>query len=207
MRWFAVPNLMFLLSGMMLAVFLLGYALPEEPVLSYLYLDWELIRAGEFWRIISFMILPPASSPFFILFSLYFYCLIGNGLEREWGACKFTLFYFTGMVGTILGSLFTGFATNQYINLSLFLAFAAVYPNYTIMLFFVVPVKVKYLAVLDILLYIYLIITAGWPQKVAILLSLFNVLLFFSSDLRDHFKSFQSYRKTRRNFWKNMRKR
>ena len=46
-RWFAIPNLMFLLSGMMLAVFLLGYALPDEPVLSYLYLDWDLIRAGR----------------------------------------------------------------------------------------------------------------------------------------------------------------
>lgn len=206
-RWFAIPNLMFLLSGMMLAVFLLGYALPDVPVLSYLYLDWDLIRAGEFWRIISFIILPPDSSPFFIFFSLYLYCLIGNSLEREWGTCKFTLFYFTGIVGTILGSLFTGYATNQYINLSLFLAFAAIYPNYSIMLFFFIPVKVKYLAVLDVLLYLYLLIVVGWPQKIAILLSLVNVLLFFSGDLWQNFKNYWSYRKTRRTFRDTMRKR
>lgn len=205
-RWFAIPNLMFLLSGMMLAVFLLGYALPDEPVLSYLYLDWDLIRAGEFWRIISFIILPPDSSPFFILFSLYLYCLIGNSLEREWGTCKFTLFYFTGTVGTILGSLFTGYATNQYINLSLFLAFAAIYPNYSIMLFFFIPVKVKYLAVLDVLLYLYLLTIVDWPQKIAILLSLVNVLLFFSSDLWHNFKNYWSYRKTRRTFRDAMRR-
>ena len=207
MRWFSIPNLMFLLSGMMLAVFLLEYAFPDESVAAYLYLNWDLIRAGEFWRILSFIILPPDSSAFFILFSLYLYCLIGNSLENQWGTCKFTLFYFTGIIGTIIGSLFTGYATNQYINLSLFLAFAAIYPNYTIMLFFVVPIKVKYLAVLDILLYIYLLTVVDWPQKIAILLSLANVLLFFSSDLWHNFKNYWSYRKTRRNFRENMRSR
>ena len=69
-RWFAIPNLMFLLSGMMLAVFLLGYALPDESVLSYLYLDWDLIRAGEFWRIISFIIF----CSFLLLFLSYPSC-------------------------------------------------------------------------------------------------------------------------------------
>ena len=77
-RWLAIPNLMFLLSGMMLATYLLQFALPEENIYSYLYLNWDLIRAGEVWRVLSFLILPPMSSPIFILFSLYFYCLIGN---------------------------------------------------------------------------------------------------------------------------------
>ena len=146
MRWFAVPNLMMLLSGLMLAVFLLELALPEEAVSQYLWLDWNAVRAGQLWRVLSFLILPPAASPFFLLFSLYFFCLMGNGLESQWGASKFTLFYTVGALGTIIGSLFTGFATNQYLNLSLFLAFAAIYPNYTVMVFFILPVKVKYLA-------------------------------------------------------------
>ena len=188
MRWFAVPNLMMLLSGLMLAVFLLELALPEEAVSQYLWLDWNAVRAGQLWRVLSFLILPPAASPFFLLFSLYFFCLMGNGLESQWGTSKFTLFYTVGALGTIIGSLFTGFATNQYLNLSLFLAFAAIYPNYTVMVFFILPVKVKYLALLDVLLYLYLFFQIGWPERVALLLSLANVLLFFSPDIFRHIR-------------------
>lgn len=205
MRWFAVPNLMMLLSGLMLAVFLLELALPEEAVSQYLWLDWNAVRAGQIWRVLSFLILPPATSPFFLLFSLYFFCLMGNGLESQWGASKFTLFYTVGALGTIIGSLFTGFATNQYLNLSLFLAFAAIYPNYTVMVFFILPVKVKYLALLDVLLYLYLFFQIGWPERVALLLSLANVLLFFSPDIFRHIRDYFAYRKTRQNFRRNMR--
>ena len=205
MRWFAVPNLMLLLSGLMLAVFLLEIALPEEAVSQYLWLDWNAVRAGQIWRVLSFLILPPAASPFFLLFSLYFFCLMGNGLESQWGTSKFTLFYTVGALGTIIGSLFTGFATNQYLNLSLFLAFAAIYPNYTVMVFFILPVKVKYLALLDVLLYLYLFFQIGWPERVALLLSLANVLLFFSPDIFRHIRDYFAYRKTRQNFRRNMR--
>ena len=205
MRWFAVPNLMMLLSGLMLAVFLLEIALPEEAVSQYLWLDWNAVRAGQIWRVLSFLILPPAASPFFLLFSLYFFCLMGNGLESQWGTSKFTLFYTVGALGTIIGSLFTGFATNQYLNLSLFLAFAAIYPNYTVMVFFLLPVKVKYLALLDVLLYLYLFFQIGWPERVALLLSLANVLLFFSPDIFRHIRDYFAYRKTRQNFRRNMR--
>lgn len=205
MRWFAVPNLMMLLSGLMLAVFLLELALPEEAVSQYLWLDWNAVRVGQLWRVLSFLILPPAASPFFLLFSLYFFCLMGNGLESQWGASKFTLFYTVGALGTIIGSLFTGFATNQYLNLSLFLAFAAIYPNYTVMVFFILPVKVKYLALLDVLLYLYLFFQIGWPERVALLLSLANVLLFFSPDIFRHIRDYFAYRKTRQNFRRNMR--
>lgn len=205
MRWFAVPNLMMLLSGLMLAVFLLELALPEEAVSQYLWLDWNAVRVGQLWRVLSFLILPPATSPFFLLFSLYFFCLMGNGLESQWGASKFTLFYTVGALGTIIGSLFTGFATNQYLNLSLFLAFAAIYPNYTVMVFFILPVKVKYLALLDVLLYLYLFFQIGWPERVALLLSLANVLLFFSPDIFRHIRDYFAYRKTRQNFRRNMR--
>ncbi len=205
MRWFAVPNLMMLLSGLMLAVFLLEIALPEEAVSQYLWLDWNAVRSGQIWRVLSFLILPPAASPFFLLFSLYFFCLMGNGLESQWGTSKFTLFYTVGALGTIIGSLFTGFATNQYLNLSLFLAFAAIYPNYTVMVFFILPVKVKYLALLDVLLYLYLFFQIGWPERVALLLSLANVLLFFSPDIFRHIRDYLAYRKTRQNFRRNMR--
>ena len=84
-------------------------------------------------------------------------------------------------------------------------AFAAIYPNYTVMVFFILPVKVKYLALLDVLLYLYLFFQIGWPERVALLLSLANVLLFFSPDIFRHIRDYFAYRKTRQNFRRNMR--
>lgn len=204
-RWLAIPNLMFLLSGMMLATYLLQFALPEENIYSYLYLNWDLIRAGEVWRVLSFLILPPMSSPIFILFSLYFYCLIGNGLERQWGTSRLTLFYLTGVVFAIIGSLFTGYATNEYLNLSLFFAFAALFPKFEILVFFVLPIEVRFLALLDAVYFVYALIVSSWPERIAILLSVFNILIFFWNDIYRTIKLRSSTWKTRRNFKKNMR--
>lgn len=204
-RWLAIPNLMFLLSGMMLATYLLQFALPEENIYSYLYLNWDLIRAGEVWRVLSFLILPPMSSPIFILFSLYFYCLIGNGLERQWGTSRLTLFYLTGVVFAIIGSLFTGYATNEYLNLSLFFAFASLFPKFEILVFFVLPIEVRFLALLDAVYFVYALIVSPWPERIAILLSVFNILIFFWNDIYRTIKLRSSTWKTRRNFKKNMR--
>ncbi len=204
-RWLAIPNLMFLLSGMMLATYLLQFALPEENIYSYLYLNWDLIRAGEVWRVLSFLILPPMSSPIFILFSLYFYCLIGNGLERQWGTSRLTLFYLTGVVFAIIGSLFTGYATNEYLNLCLFFAFAALFPKFEILVFFVLPIEVRFLALLDAVYFVYALIVSPWPERIAILLSVFNILIFFWNDIYRTIKLRSSTWKTRRNFKKNMR--
>lgn len=204
-RWLAIPNLMFLLSGMMLATYLLQFALPEENIYSYLYLNWDLIRAGEVWRVLSFLILPPMSSPIFILFSLYFYCLIGNGLERQWGTSRLTFFYLTGVVFAIIGSLFTGYATNEYLNLSLFFAFASLFPKFEILVFFVLPIEVRFLALLDAVYFVYALIVSPWPERIAILLSVFNILIFFWNDIYRTIKLRSSTWKTRRNFKKNMR--
>ena len=204
-RWLAIPNLMFLLSGMMLATYLLQFALPEENIYSYLYLNWDLIRAGEVWRVLSFLILPPMSSRIFILFSLYFYCLIGNGLERQWGTSRLTLFYLTGVVFAIIGSLFTGYATNEYLNLSLFFAFVALFPKFEILVFFVLPIEVRFLALLDAVYFVYALIVSPWPERIAILLSVFNILIFFWNDIYRTIKLRSSTWKTRRNFKKNMR--
>ena len=202
-RWLAIPNLMFLLSGMMLATYLLQFALPEENIYSYLYLNWDLIRAGEVWRVLSFLILPPMSSPIFILFSLYFYCLIGNSLENEWGAFRFNVFYLFGMAGAILAALFTGgVGTNVYLNLSLFLAFAAIYPEFKVMVFFILPIKIKYLALLDLLFLLVMLVLGDWNIRISILMSFLNVLLFFGGDFLRNLKQQAGYWKTRRNFRK-----
>ena len=198
-----IPYLMYILSALMLAVFLVELVRPDLRISSYLYLDMGLVAQGQVWRLLSFLILPPSSSPIWILFSLYFYCLIGTLLEREWGTFKFTFFYLVGVLGTILGALFTGTATNSFLNLSLFLAFAAVYPDFQVMLFFLIPIKVKYLAILDAVYFVVVLIVGTWPLRVSILMSLLNVLLFFGGDFFRTVRQQIKYSKTRRQFRKN----
>lgn len=199
---FAIPHLMVILSAVMLGIYLADLILPEAGLSSLLILDRERILHGEVWRLITFVFLPPSTSPIWIVFSLYFNCLIGEGLEGEWGRFKFNLFYLCGMIGAILASFFTGYGTNTYLNLSLFLAFAAFYPDFQVRLFFFLPVKIKYLAFLDILLYLYSLIIGTWSSRAALLMSLLNILLFFGSDLFRHLKQQSGYWKTRYTFRK-----
>ena len=148
---YAIPHLMYILSGIMLAVYLIDLFFPGTPMQSLLALDMDLVARGQIWRFLTFLFLPPSSSPLWVLLNLYFYCLLGNALEKEWGTFRLNLFYLSGILGSVLAALVTGYGVNQYLNLSLFLAFAALYPNFELLLFFAVPVKAKYLAVINLL--------------------------------------------------------
>lgn len=203
---FAIPQLMIGLSAIMLGVFLADWLLPALGLSGWLYLDMGLVAQGQIWRLITFIFLPPATSPFWILFNLYFYCLIGTALEREWGTFRFNVFYLAGMVFAVIGALFTGYATNMYLNLSLFLAFAMIFPNFEVLVFFFIPVKVKYLAMIDVAFLLLQFIVTGWAGKVAVLMSLLNIALFFGGDFLRNLREQAGYWKTRRNFRKNYRR-
>ena len=201
----AIPHLMYYICGGMLIVFVTDYLLPQVGLGSLLALDMSRVAMGEIWRLITFIFSPVNTSPLWILFSLYFYCLIGESLEREWGSFRFCLFYLTGMLGAILAALFTGYGVNTYLNLSLFLAFAFFYPNFQVMLFFFIPVKIKYLAILDLVLMVYSLIVGTWSMRIAIIFSLLNVVLYFGGHFLKNFRQWLSFRKTRSNFRKYMK--
>ena len=115
------------------------------PTLGYrLYSLMTLTRrglfAGQIWRLATFIFVPPSSSPLFIIFSLYFYYMIGMSLERLWVKVKFNLYYFIGMLAAIAACLLTGYAGNTFLNLSLFFAFAAMFPEEEVLLFMILPV-------------------------------------------------------------------
>ncbi len=148
------------------------------------------ILHGEVWRLVSFVFVPAYSGGvlFFALF-LYFYYFIGSALEREWGATKFTLFYFMGVVFNILVGLLAGGTTMHYVNLSMFFAFATLYPDMQFLLFFIIPVKVKWLAWLDGALFVLdMVMMAVGGQYLAMLLpvvAILNYFLFFYSPIRE----------------------
>ena len=199
---YSIPNLMYILSGSILIIYFIDLLFPGLGLTGLLSLNREMIVRGQIWRLVTFIFIPSTSSPIWLLFNLYFNCLIGNALEREWGSFKFNVFYLCGMIGAILGMLITGYGTNAYLNLSLFLAFAAIFPNYQILLFFFFPIKVKWLALLDILYFLVMLVLSTWSGRAAILMSVLNVLLFFGGDFLKNIKEQASYRKTRSNFRK-----
>lgn len=201
---YRIPNLMNYIVGGMGIVFLANLLLPVN-LYSLLSLNMRLVRQGQIWRLITFIFLPPSSSALWILFSLYFYWTIGSALESHWGAFRFNVFYLIGILGSIIAAIFTGYAENTYLNLSLFLAFAAIYPNYEVRVFMILPVKMKYLAILDVVLYVWMFITGGWSVRITILFALANVILFFSGHLIRQMKNDSQYWKTRYNFRRQMR--
>ena len=182
------------------------------PTLGYrLYSLMRLTRAGVFsgqiWRLVTFIFVPPStSSPLFVLFSLYFYYMIGMGLERRWGKVKFNLYYLIGMLAAVVACLLTGYAGNTYLNLSLFFAYAAMFPNEEVLLFMILPIKMKYLALLDAALYAYEFLRGSASTRITIVLCLANVFLFLGGDLIHTIRREARYWKTRYNFRKTMRR-
>lgn len=181
------------------------------PTLGYrLYSLITLTRTGllhgQIWRLFTFVFVPPSSSPIFILFALYFYYLIGMGLEYRWGKVRFNLYYLIGMAAAVISALITGYAGNSFLNLSLFFAYAALYPDEEVLLFMILPIKMKYLAALDAALYLYQFIVGDASTRVTIVLCLLNVFLFLGGDILNTIRRESTYWKTRRNFRNAMKK-
>ncbi|OWZ82744.1 rhomboid family intramembrane serine protease [Natranaerobius trueperi] len=137
-RRFGIENLIGYIIGLNALVFVLNMVDPTGTIIGHLNLVPSQVLDGEFWRVVTFLFIPPRTSPLFVFIALYLYYIIGKSLEEEWGSFKFTLYYLLGAIGTVAASFISGgIATSQYLNLSLFLAFATIYPNFTLRLFFV----------------------------------------------------------------------
>ncbi len=181
---YAIRELIVYIVGINGLVYFLSYAYPRSSAIGLLAFDPYLIMHGQVWRLITFIFIPPATSILWIFFILYFYYIVGIGLEREWGSFRFNIYYFVGVIATAVAALIMGQGTTAlYLNLSLFLAFAYVYPDYEILLFFILPVKVKYLAWLNWAFIGLTVITAPIPAKVAAIVSVANYFLFFGKDI------------------------
>ena len=125
---------------------------------------------------------------FFVLISAYFYWWIGSLLEREWGTTKFTVFYLGGVVLNILYGLFTGYASMAYVNLSMFFAFATLYPEMEILLFMILPVKVKWIGWIDAALFAWGVLSnlliGNWIGALLPMVAVLNYFIFFWPDFR-----------------------
>ena len=146
------------------------------------------ILHGQIWRLVTFVFVPyGGQNLFFFAVTLYFYYFIGNALEREWGANKFTVFYFFGVILNILVGFLVGAASMYYVNMSMFFAFATLYPDLQFLLFFIIPVKAKWLAWFDAAFFGITVIRFLFSGHVILALipivAVLNYLLFFAADI------------------------
>lgn len=200
---FSISNLMEIIVFGMGLVYIVDLVLGNAmhiSVSSMLAFDRGAILHGQIWRLITFIFIPPNSSILFILLSLYFYWMVGNGLENQWGSFKFNVFYICGILGTVIAGFITGYATNNYLNLSLFLAFALIYPDYQVLFFGILPLKVKYLAIIDAVAMAAMLVSVPWQAKIAIVVALGNVLLFFWGSFNDTIKRMKRQYEWRKNY-------
>lgn len=179
---YAIRNLMGYIVGANAVVFFINMIDPQ--VIALLQLHPRLVMEGEVWRLVTFIFIPPPIRfIFLIVFVLYFYYMVGTRLEYQWGSFKFNIYYLVGILATIGASFITGApATPIHLNLSLFLAFATLYPEHQIMFMLMIPLKVKYLAWVYIASLV-ISLFGGLASAIMALASLVNYLLFFAGYL------------------------
>ncbi len=192
---YAIRNLMLYIT-ILYGAGLLFYVFNPNTYLStyymYLSLRGDALLHGQIWRLLTFLIYPPAfgnfefTQIFFGVIALFMYYSLGRTLEQIWGAFRFNVFMIMGILGQVICCL-VGYLvfhqvwimTTGFINLSIFLVFCLTFPDTTFMLFMIIPVKASWLAVADGCVYLFSFITGSWGARAQILISLCTVLLFF----------------------------
>ena len=187
---YAIRNLtMYLLAGYAIG-YLLSFTMPQ--LLTYFTLEPALILKGQVWRLLSWVIIPPNDNIIFVIFMMLLYYSLGNTLESYWGAFRYNVYIFSGILFTVIGAFIvngliggiTGFGSlysTYYINMSIFLACASIMPDYQLLLYGIIPIKMKWLAVLDVVLLAVDAVQGGLIIRIVIIASLLNFIVFFLS--------------------------
>jgi hypothetical protein len=183
LRRYAVPNVtLYLIIGQVL--FFL-FIMSGKFFLDRVVLIPYRVMTGEWWRLITFLFIPPLANPIFAFFAWYLFYLMGSALEGYWGAFRYNLFLLIGYIVTVAISFIMPYypATNVFIGGSVFLAFAFLYPEFQLYIFFIIPVKIKWLALLTWIGYAYELLVGSGQTRLLVLASISNFLLFFGKDI------------------------
>ncbi len=199
---YGIHNLMLYVVITIAAVYLADvlFSVMHFSLSSYLTLYIPAAIHGQIWRFVTFLFVPPTTNIISLVFYLYFYYFLGSTLEQYWGTFRFNLYYLVGAIGAVIAAFFTGYGTSTYLNLSLFLAFAFLFPDQKVLLFFFIPIKMKYLAYVDWVLFALRLIFGDWSTRAAIIASLLNFALFFGGDVVRFVRNKLKYASERRAF-------
>lgn len=191
---FGIPNL----TIYMIVCYVIGYALMivNPGILNWLSLEPAYILRGQVWRLVTWVLYPPSTSGvlWFAIAVLFFYYPIGTSLERTIGTFKYTLYILSGVIFTILGAFILYFLlggnvlvgnvfSTYYISLSTFLAYAMCYPDMQVLLMFIIPVKMKWMAIFYVVIVVYemiqYVMVGAWYLVIPIVASLLNFIIFY----------------------------
>lgn len=183
----AIPGLIRIVVAFNALVYLLLHVRPD--LVETLTLRPERVLAGEVWRLVTYVFIPQVGmeGTFGVVWLFFYLSLLwvfGDGLEQAWGSFRLNLYYLLGMAGTTLAVFLLGSSegTGVFLNLSLTFAFATLFPNYPIMLFFMFSVGVKWIALLSLFYVLMHLIAGPTVLRLAIVISLANYLLFFGRE-------------------------
>ena len=199
---FGIPNLTNILVGGQILVLAIELFV-NQTISVWLSLSRYLLLSGQIWRIITFVFIPSyGGSILSAVLGIYFTWFIGTALEKEWGDFRFNLYLLLGMLGAVLACLCTGWADTYCLSLSLLLAFAMLYPEVQVLLFFVIPIKVKYFGLFAGALWAFSFLMATPLGKVNYLLGMLGFVVFFGPQAGRSVRAW-----VRREQWKRKNKR
>ena len=186
---YGVPNVTVGLIFLQVAAYVLSISRLE--ILQGLYLIPRLVLEGQIWRLFTFLAVPPITNPIFAFFFWYLFYLMGTALENHWGTFRYNIYLVIGYIATVAVSFLVpdSLSTNLFLQGSVFLAFAFLYPDFVMYLFFILPVKIKWLALLTWIGYFFTLVFGSWSSRLLVLASICNFLLFFASDIRERIKT------------------
>ena len=179
-----IPNLMlYICLGTALVYFMTVFT--ENYILyDYLFFDRDLILRGQVWRLISYPLTYYMSNPLMTAIFLFCYYSIGRAMENAWGTCRFNLFYLCGIVMMdVYCMIFDCQAYVYYLNLSLFLGYATMYPEEHFLVMFIIPIKAWILALVDLAFILMGLFFDSFPYNLFSVISVANYFLFFGSDV------------------------
>ena len=188
-RHIGIPNLMLYITLGSALVYLISVFNSTYALYQILCFDRTLILQGQVWRLITYIFTYNTGNVFLTAISLFCYFSLGRSMENCWGTLRFNLFYFTGMILMDIFAMLcpNGYADVTYLNLSLFLGFATLYPDARFMLFFFIPVKAWIFALINLGLTVYQVVmlslAGSFPYNFFPLVAIANYFLFFGADV------------------------
>ena len=180
---FAVPHVT---EGLIVCQVLTYLFYQSQPAfLARIALLPQRVLEGEVWRLVTFLCQPPPGRWWMALLFWYLFYLTGTALENTWGTFRYNVYLLVGWLATAAAAFLRpdAAASPHFLQASVFLAFAQLFPDFEFLLFFVLPVKVKWLALLQWLGYLYVILVGDAMTAVLVLASVCNFLLFFGRDI------------------------
>lgn len=179
----AIPNLtLWLIVLQVCGVILLmgGYVSYVDMILQ----GDAVLRGGKWWQLLSFMMMPKTLSPLWLIFAFYIFYLMGSALEHQWGAFRYNLFILCGYLLTVAVAFIApgAYITNFFFLGCVFLAFATLFPNFEFYIFFILPMKVKWLGWVTVAAYVWILLTGDAGSRLCVGAAFVNYAIFFGRE-------------------------